>query len=69
MDPDPEPSFFTYEQAWADYAAGRMSTVVMIRLLRTDEVFARWALRRANAMIARKRKTIPIREVLTNVDD
>lgn len=39
----------TYESAWSEYEAGRMSTSVMRSLLDHDEVFRRWCLKRAEA--------------------
>lgn len=38
---------WTYEDAWNDYAAGRMSTVALVELLDHDEVFKAWCVKRA----------------------
>lgn len=39
----------TYAQVWDQYASGKVSTSVMRQLLRDDEVFRQWCVRRAEA--------------------
>lgn len=39
----------TYQQVWDQYAAGKVSTSVMRKLLEDDEVFRQWCVRRAAA--------------------
>lgn len=39
----------TYAQVWDQYAAGKVSTFVMRRLLSEDEVFRQWCIKRAEA--------------------
>lgn len=37
----------TYADLWDSFASGQMSTTVMVSLLRSDEVFAAYCIRRA----------------------
>lgn len=39
----------TYQDIWDQYAAGKVSTSVMRRLLEDDEVFRQWCIRKAEA--------------------
>ena len=51
----------TYNEIWAQYAEGKVSTCVMRRLLRDDEVFRQWCIRRAEQeRRARDKQAFPI---------
>ena len=42
----------TYDQLWAQYHEGRLSTSVLISLMKSDEVFAAYCKRMVRAMRA-----------------
>ena len=56
----------TYEDIWDQYANGTLSTCVLTRLLRDDEVFAAWCKRKVDEL--KKARPVKAEPVISDED-